>query len=201
MKTLVLISGLGQRKSVFEPIKKQLKGYDIHTYEIQDFLVHDPLTYGYVYAALEQELEKLEKPMIIAGHSLGANLALNYACNHQCSVKKLILAGVNPYPPKSLLALQNVIFSFMPSSQFNKLHLSKKQVLDLCKSMKDYNVEDELYNLAVPCFILNGSKDKANRKSALKLKEILPIGHYKSVEGSSHELDDTYLEMILKEIH
>lgn len=102
MKTLVFISGLGQRKSIFDPLKKQLKGYDVYTYELQDFLVHDPLTYVYVYAALEQELEKLEKPMMIVGHSLGANLALNYACNHQSSVKKLVLASSNPYPDKTL---------------------------------------------------------------------------------------------------
>ena len=114
------------------------------------------------------------EPLNLCGLSLGAVLALNYAIDFPQRVKSLILIAPQYDMPKFLLKVQNVLFKFMPESQFKDIGLTKKDFITLTNSMADMDFTSGLENVSCPVLVLCGEKDyNVNKKAAIKIAEKL----------------------------
>ena len=93
------------------------------------------------------------EPLNLCGLSLGAVLALNYAIDFPQRVKSLILIAPQYDMPKFLLKVQNVLFKFMPESQFKDIGLTKKDFITLTNSMADMDFTSGLENVSCPVLV------------------------------------------------
>ena len=91
--------------------------------------------------------------------------------------------------PKFLLKVQNILFKFMPESQFKDIGLTKKDFITLTNSMADMDFTSSLHKVICPVFVLCGEKDNVNKKAAVKLAEKLPNARFSTVENSGHEVN------------
>lgn len=125
----------------------------------------------------------------MCGLSLGAVLALNYAIVFPQRVKSLILIAPQYNMPKFLLKVQNVLFKFMPKSQFEDIGLTKKDFITLTNSMADMDFTSGLENVSCPALVLCGEKDNVNKKAAIKIAEKLSRAKFSMIENSGHEVN------------
>ena len=65
-----------------------------------------------------------------------------YAIDFPQRVKSLILIAPQYDMPKFLLKVQNVLFKFMPESQFKDIGLTKRDFIMLTNSMVDMDLAD-----------------------------------------------------------
>ena len=157
-----------------------------------------------------------QKPIFLYGHSMGGNVALNYALKKPSALKGVIATG--PWlrlafePPAIQLKLANIMRNLYPgfsqSSKLNVNHLSRdKAVVEAYQ--KDKYVHDRitasfftnLYSsgmyalqhaneLKIPALIMHGEEDKITSEpaSAEFAKRANLMSEYKSWPGMYHEI-------------
>ena len=91
--------------------------------------------------------------------------------------------------PKFLLKVQNVLFKFMPESQFKDIGLKKKDFITLTNSMMDIDFTNSLNNVNCPVAVICGEKDNVNKKAAIKLARELPNAKFITINNSGHEVN------------
>ena len=91
--------------------------------------------------------------------------------------------------PKFLLKIQNVLFKFMPESQFKDIGLKKIDFITLTNSMADIDFTNDLNKVTCPVLVLCGEKDNVNKKAAVKLFKKLPNAKFSTVDDSGHEVN------------
>ena len=114
---------------------------------------------------------------------------MNYAIDFPQRVKSLILIAPQYNMPKFLLKVQNVLFKFMPKSQFEDIGLTKKDFITLTNSMADMDFSSGLENVSCPVLVLLGEKDNVNKKAAIKIAEKLPRATFSMIKNSGHEVN------------
>lgn len=142
-----------------------------------------------MYRSFCEYCDKFSEPLNLCGLSLGAVLALNYAIDFPKKVKSLILIAPQYNMPKFLLKVQNVLFKFMPESQFEDIGLTKKDFITLTNSMADMDFTNGLENVSCPVLVLCGEKDNVNKKAAIKIAEKLSQSKFSTIENSGHEVN------------
>lgn len=91
--------------------------------------------------------------------------------------------------PKFLLKVQNVLFKFMPDSQFKDIGMKKNDFFTLTNSMTDMDFSNGLDKVNCPVFVLCGEKDYVNKKAAIKLTKKLPNAKFGKVDKAGHEVN------------
>lgn len=142
-----------------------------------------------MYAAFCDFCNGFSEPLNLCGLSLGAVLALNYAIDFPQKVNSLVLIAPQYDMPKFLLKVQNVLFKFMPESQFKDIGLKKNDFITLTNSMADMDFTSSLDKVNCPVLVICGEKDNVNKKAAIKLAEKLPNAKFSSVDNSGHEVN------------
>ena len=181
----VLLHGMGQNASSWDKTISLLSD-DTETVcpELSDFFTEGNCFYNKMYAAFCDYCNNFSELLNLCGLSLGAVLALNYAIDFPKKVNSLILIAPQYDMPKFLLKVQNVLFKFMPESQF-----TKKDFITLTNSMADMDFTNGLDKVTCPVLILCGEKDNVNKKAAIKLAEKLPNAKFATIENSGHEVN------------
>lgn len=186
----IFIHGLGQAPSSWD---KTIAGLSEQITsqcpDLSQFLKGAESTYENLYRGFSEYCYKFSDPVNLCGLSLGAVLALNYAVDNPCKVSSLVLTAPQFEMPKKLLKFQNMIFRIMPESAFRETGFGKKDFITLTNSMADLNFRKGLEKVLCPALILCGEKDKANRKAAIKLAQLLPDAELSFVENSGHEVN------------
>lgn len=77
----------------------------------------------------------------------------------------------------------------MPNSMFNQMGFSKKDFIELSKSMINLDYSFKLKDIDCPTLIICGEKDKANKKASLELSELITDAKLKIIENSGHEVN------------
>ena len=169
----VLLHGMGQNASSWDKTISLLSD-DTETVcpELSDFFTEGNCFYNKMYAAFCDYCNNFSELLNLCGLSLGAVLALNYAIDFPKKVNSLILIAPQYDMPKFLLKVQNVLFKFMPESQFKDIGLTKKDFITLTNSMADMDFTNGLDKVTCPVLILCGEKDNVNKKAAIKLSLI-----------------------------
>lgn len=186
----VLLHGMGQNASSWDKTISLLSD-DTETVcpELSDFFTEGNCFYNKMYAAFCDYCNNFSELLNLCGLSLGAVLALNYAIDFPKKVNSLILIAPQYDMPKFLLKVQNVLFKFMPESQFKDIGLTKKDFITLTNSMADMDFTNGLDKVTCPVLILCGEKDNVNKKAAIKLAEKLPNAKFATIENSGHEVN------------
>lgn len=157
--------------------------------ELSDFFSEGNCNYNKMYSSFCRYCNRISEPLDLCGLSLGAVLALNYAIDFPHRVSSLILIAPQYNMPKFLLKVQNVLFKFMPESQFKDIGLKKKDFITLTNSMMDIDFTNSLNNVNCPVAVICGEKDNVNKKAAIKLARELPNAKFITINNSGHEVN------------
>ena len=147
-------------------------------------------TYNNLYASFAEYCNQIDGQIHLCGLSLGGILALQYALDFPDKVKTLVLIGTPHKMPKVMLAVQNIVFRFLPKSVFDNMEFSKKDIFTLEKSMKDLDFRGKVKNIACPTLIVCGKNDSANMKSALYFSENIPGAKLEILENTGHIVNE-----------
>ena len=147
-------------------------------------------TYDNLFASFAEYCNQIDGQIHLCGLSLGGILALQYALDFPDKVKTLVLIGTPHKMPKVMLAVQNIVFRFLPKSVFDNMEFSKKDIFTLEKSMKDLDFRGKVKNIACPTLIVCGKNDSANMKSALYFSENIPGAKLEILENTGHIVNE-----------
>lgn len=186
----IFLHGMGQNASSWdETISFLPNTTEIVCPELSDFFSEGNCYYSKMYTAFCDYCNNFSEPLNLCGLSLGAVLALNYAIDYPQRVKSLILIAPQYDMPKFLLKVQNVLFKFMPESQFKDIGLTKKDFITLTNSMANMDFTNGLEKVSCPVLVLCGEKDNVNKKAAVKVAEKLSKARFSTIENSGHEVN------------
>lgn len=102
---------------------------------------------------------------------------------------------------KFLIDIQNIIFKFMPNKLFEKIGISKNNIISISSSMRSIDYTNEIKNISCPVYIVCGKKDKANIKAAESLNKLLSNSHMELINNSGHEVNIDNPEELSKVIN
>lgn len=186
----ILLHGLGQKASSWDKILSFLPdNTETVCPELRDFFVEGNCCYSQLYSSFCEYCNTFSEPLNLCGLSLGAVLALNYAIDFPQRVQSLILIAPQYDMPKILLKVQNILFKFMPESQFKDIGLTKKDFIALTNSMADMDFTSGLKNVSCQVLVLCGEKDNVNKKAAVKITEKLSKAKFSTIENARHEVN------------
>lgn len=186
----IFVHGLGQMPSSWDKTIENLKiNSNCNCPDLSEMLQSKEANYANLYTTFSEYCDKVSEPIAICGLSLGAILALHYGIEHPNKIKSLALIAAQYKMPKRLLALQNIIFRFMSNSMFQSMGLSKKQFIQLSKSMMRLDYSVELNKILCPVLVICGGKDSANIKAARELLEQLAHAELCIIEKAGHEVN------------
>lgn len=186
----IFLHGMGQNASSWdETISFLPNTTEIVCPELSDFFSEGNCYYSKMYTAFCDYCNNFSEPLNLCGLSLGAVLALNYAIDYPQRVKSLILIAPQYDMPKFLLKVQNVLFKFMPESQFKDIGLTKKDFITLTNSMANMDFTSGLEKVSCPVLVLCGEKDNVNKKAAVKVAEKLSKARFSTIENSGYEVN------------
>lgn len=185
----ILLHGMGQNASSWDKTIPFLSSNETVCPELRDFFPEGNCYYSKMYNAFCEYCNNFSEPLNLCGLSLGAVLALNYAIDFPQRVQSLILIAPQYDMPKFLLKVQNILFKFMPESQFKDIGLTKKDFITLTNSMANMDFTSGLKNVSCPVLVLCGEKDNINKKAAIKLAEKLSRAKFSTIENSGHEVN------------
>ena len=101
----------------------------------------------------------------------------------------LVLIAPQYDMPKFLLRVQNLVFKFMPKSQFQNIGLTKNDFIILTNSMVNMDFTKDIEKIFCPVLVLCGEKDNVNKTVAVKLTERLPRAKFITINNSKHEVN------------
>lgn len=186
MKYLYL-HGLGQTSDSWNNVIKETEvADDSISLSLNDMLADKCATYDELYSALIREFDKYDD-IVLCGLSLGAVLALNYALDYPNKVKSLVLIAPQYKMPKMLLRLQNIMFKFMPASNFDSIGFKKEDFISLCASMAKLDFSHSLDKISCPVLVVCGEKDNINKKAAKELVNHFKDAKYLELSNTGHE--------------
>ena len=186
----IFLHGMGQNASSWdETISFLPDTTEIVCPELSGFFSESNCYYSKMYTAFCNYCNNFSEPLNLCGLSLGAVLALNYAIDYPQRVKSLILIAPQYDMPKFLLKVQNVLFKFLPESQFKDIGLTKKDFITLTNSMANMDFTSGLEKVSCPVLVLCGEKDNVNKKAAVKVAEKLSKARVSTIENSGHEVN------------
>jgi pimeloyl-ACP methyl ester carboxylesterase len=186
----ILLHGMGQNASSWDKTISYLPDTaETVCPELSNFFSEGNCNYSELYSLFCRYCNRFPEPLDLCGLSLGAVLALNYAVDFPHRVSSLILIAPQYNMPKFLLKVQNVLFKFIPESQFKDIDLKKKDFITLTNSMMDIDFTNSLNNVNCPVVIICGEKDNVNKKAAIKLARELPNAKFITISNSGHEVN------------
>ena len=185
MKTIIL-HGLGQTPASWNKVISRLGG---GTVCLDLFAPLTDVSFPALYDSLSGFLDSQSEPFDLCGLSLGAVAALKYAVERPGKVSRLALIAAQYKTSKALIALQDLMFRFMPEKNFEDVGLSKADFIKLCRSTAEVDLSGELGKVDCPVLLLCGSEDKVNLKASERLEKLLRNAKLKVIENAGHELN------------
>ena len=187
----VLVHGSGHKASSWnETISYMKDSGEVLCPNLFSILNGKEPTYDNLFASFSEYCSQIDGQIHLCGLSLGGILALQYALDFPDKVKTLILIGTPHKMPKVMLAVQNIVFRFLPKSVFDNMEFRKKDIFTLEKSMKDLDFRGKVKNIACPTLIVCGKNDSANMKSALYFSENIPGAKLEILENTGHIVNE-----------
>ena len=197
----IFLHGLGQNASSWDKTRKCLSDkLEMVIPELSEFIREGNCTYSKMYASFCEYCNVFSEPIHLCGLSLGAVLALNYAIDFPQKAGALVLIAPQYDMPKFLLKVQNVLFKFMPESQFKDIGFCKKDFITLTNSMADLDFTKGLDRVKCPVLVMCGEKDTVNKKAAINLVGELANAKFVIIDHSGHEVNMDHPEGLAKAI-
>ena len=174
----IFVHGLGQNASSWDKTKECLADkLEMVIPELSEFIREGNCTYSKIYSSFCEYCNAFSEP-----------------------VHSLVLIAPQYDMPKFLLKIQNVLFKFMPESQFKDIGFCKKDFITLTNSMADLDFTRELDRVKCPVLVMCGEKDKVNKKAAINLTGKLTNAKFVTIDHSGHEVNMDNPEGLAKAI-
>lgn len=188
---LIFLHGLGQKPEDWQDVIKEVHVLDTLVLPLFSHITpKDSIDLQRMNDEVSRFLDNINEPYMLCGLSLGGVLALQQAIRKQPYLKGMIVSGAQYKPPnKYLISFQNIIFHFMPKKSFQRLNVTKTQLIDLVNSMSTLNLINDLKEVTIPFLIMCGSKDRVNLSAAKELSHILNNATLKILPNGGHELN------------
>ena len=187
--TTVFLHGLGQTPESWQMVLSQLPEGDLRCPSLPALLRGKQATFENLYSAVERYCSEIDGRFCLCGLSLGAELALQYAIDHSEHLHSVVLIACQYKMPRLLLAVQNVMFRFIPEENFQGLGFKKQDFTRLCSTTGKQDFSKGLDKIRCPSLILCGERDNANKKAALGLSRRLPGSKLTILPESGHEVN------------
>lgn len=192
-ETIIFLHGLGQTPQDWNDVLKKIPQ------EIQP-LVPDVQGIGFLengnYSLQKAAVELadlLDKQGIVSAHfcglSLGAILAAECAHHHPERVKTLFLSGMQIKPNVPIMAFQSAVFHLMPKSAFKKMGTTKEKAVTIMRALQKLDMTSQISGIDIPVMLLNGGKDRANKKAAIQMTQLLAGSKLVFLENAGHEVN------------
>lgn len=185
---IIFLHGLGQNKSSWQQTIQYLGDKEVECLEVISSGA-DGQTFMSLADKLASQLDKEQEPVILCGLSLGAVLGLELYFRHSDKIAALILIAGQYKMPTKMIDLQNKIFKWLPNRLFSKIGLSKSEMISIASSMRLIDYSDKLESINCPVYVVCGDKDRANKKAAISLHEMLSISKLTIIGGAGHEVN------------
>lgn len=186
----IYLHGLGQTPDSWEKTIIQLKHAE-HSVcpDLVELIRGQDATYQNLYNAFSELCSRFDGKIDLCGLSLGGVLALNYAGDHPEKVNSLVLIAAQYKMPRGMLRIQNILFRFMPKAMFRQMGFSKAEILQLCRTMAELDLGNQIRRIDCPALVICGEKDTANMKAARELTGIIRNAKLQVIGGSGHEVN------------
>ncbi len=187
----IFIHGTGHRAASWnETIASMKQKEPILCPDLPTLLDGKEAAYSNLYASFAKYCDGIDGRVDLCGLSLGGILALQYALDFPDKVESLVLIGTPHKVSKAALAIQNVVFRFLPKSSFENMAFDKKDTFLLVNSMKNLDFRNRVRNVSCPVLIICGQKDSANMKSALYFQENMKQAKLEIIENAGHVVNE-----------
>ena len=195
----ILIHGSGQKAQSWMKTISYMKNSDnILCPELSSLLDGKEVNYENLYSSFTEYCTKIEGQIHFCGISLGGILALNFALDFPDKVKTLVLIGTPHKVPKIMLAVQNTIFKFLPTSFFENAAFNKKDTFALGNSMKNIDFTGKLQSIKCPTMIICGKKDSSNIKSSYYFHENIINSKLEILNDTGHVVNEENPKLLAK---
>lgn len=195
----ILIHGSGQKAQSWMKTISYMKNSDnILCPELSSLLDGKEVNYENLYSSFTEYCTKIEGQIHFCGISLGGILALNFALDFPDKVKTLVLIGTPHKVPKIMLAVQNIIFKFLPTSFFENAAFNKKDTLALGNSMKNIDFTGKLQSIKCPTMIICGKKDSSNIKSSYYFHKNIINSKLEILNDTGHVVNEENPKLLAK---
>lgn len=186
----IFVHGLGQNSSSWNTTIDTMElNSHVSCPDLFSLLGRSDPTYNNLYRLFLEYCDDFRGPINLCGLSLGAILSLNYALDRPNKVNSLILISAQYKMPKLLLAIQNIIFYFMPESVFLKIGIDKERCIRLMKTMRHLDFTERLVDIQCDSLILCGEKDTANKRASKYLSKHIKEACLIIIKDAGHELN------------
>ncbi len=185
----IFIHGLGQTKDCWNKTAACLPHENCLFPDLTEMLRGREVSYNSLFSAFSGYCNDFTEPVDLCGLSLGCVLALNYAVDFPSKVNSLVMIAAQYKMPKNLLRFQNILFRFMPESAFPETGFGKADFINLCSSMTELDFTQSLGKITCPALIICGENDSANKKSSMKMAEMINNAALDIISGAGHEVN------------
>lgn len=189
----ILVHGLGQDKTSWNEVRKQLSNnrINVETPNLFSIVKNYQVNYENMYKTFVDYCNSFNEKINLVGLSLGGILAIDYIAEFPEKVNSIILIGTPYEIPKTIFTIQNIIYRFMPKKIFDKIGCPKKDMIRLLNSMNNLSIPDKVPTIKCNTLIICGEKEKdnINMKSARQLNKVIVNSKFKIIENAGHEVN------------
>lgn len=143
------------------------------------------------------QFERPGEPLIVVGHSMGAQVATELAARHPHFVSRLVLIGATVNPAersatqqalRMVQDLANVTVSVLVKGVIAYAQTGPKWFIEKLEPTIEHRIEDTLPRVTQPTLVLRGADDPVcPREWGAEIVSLVPNAEYSEVEGHGHE--------------
>lgn len=199
------LHGLGQHPEVWDAVIARLPEWadpSASTIPSLSAPAHAPFTLDVAARWAAADLaDRSEEDAIVCGLSLGALVAVRLATLEPGLVRGLVLSAPVVRAPRLLMRMQRALMGVLPARmvsgpavQEGGTGLSKADLLEVLDAMAAVDLREELQRIEAPTLVVVGGDDRANRRLASEVAELVPDAELQVVPGVGHEWNRTHPE-------
>lgn len=127
--------------------------------------------------------------MSVVGVSLGAMVALDAAIRAPETVSHLVLAAGQVNPPRSIMRMQRLAFSLIPTGRLAAMGVEKRRFLQALDAAAHVDYRSRLGAISAKTLVLVGANDKLNRPAAEALAAGISGARLEIVDAAGHAIN------------
>lgn len=146
-------------------------------------------------------IDRSEEDGIVVGLSLGSLIAVRLAALEPGLVRGLVLSAPLARAPRMLMRMQRALMGVLPNRALSGpsvaeggAGVTKANLLEVLDEVSTVDLRHDLAQLECPVLVLVGGNDRANRRSAAEVAEIIPNSSLQVIPGVGHEWNVTHPE-------
>lgn len=149
-------------------------------------------------------------PLIVVGHSMGAQVATELAARHPDLVSRLVLVGATVNPAersarqqalRMVQDLANVTMSVLVKGVIAYAQAGPRWFIEKLEPTIEHRIEETLPRITQPTLVLRGSDDPVSPRAwCTKIVSLVPDAEYAEIEGHGHETMITDGEPAVREL-